>query len=156
MGMGPVEKASGFELAYNLSEDTSIIFSREVAPEQLAKITFVAELNRSKHQQRIQDSFREADGLFRETLGNEFATYFTSEEFVSELKLLGSSKLTVAIVHGEYETLIKLQYLENLPGIMPWRKKVHIIPDSAHCTIFENPDPVALLIHEFVTDVSNR
>jgi pimeloyl-ACP methyl ester carboxylesterase len=155
MGTGPVENVSGLALGYNLSEDIMALFRNNVTEEELEK-ALVLEVHHSKHQQIIKDSFWKTDGLCREVIGNDIGTYFASEDFVSELKLLSNQDLSVALVQGEYDKIIKLEYLENLKGINVWKNKVHIIKDSAHCAVFENPQPLAILIGEFASDVNKR
>jgi pimeloyl-ACP methyl ester carboxylesterase len=153
IGTSPMKDGNDLPRAYNLGEITLPFFQKNPEPAALeAAIAF------SIHDKNLfpffYKSYAENDGAYREMVGADIGTYFNSGDFRSEIDLLNSVPLT-AFVLGEYEKLVPVAYLRELPIRNLWRGDVQIIPGVTHCPQVEAPELFSAMLSEFVRDVGN-
>ena len=72
--------------------------------------------------------------------------------FADEIAVVGTLRQPLAILHGEDEQPVSLDYLRTLtiPGL--WRGAVQVIPGVGHALHLEAPDTFAALLEQFRAD----
>jgi pimeloyl-ACP methyl ester carboxylesterase len=73
--------------------------------------------------------------------------------FADEIEIVRSLRLPLAILHGEGEQLVSLDYLRQLtvPGL--WRGEVQLITGAGHAPHQETPEQFASLLEQFISDL---
>jgi pimeloyl-ACP methyl ester carboxylesterase len=74
--------------------------------------------------------------------------------FADEVAIAANMQRPLAILHGEHEQLVNLDYLRTLtiPGL--WRGEFQLIPDAGHAPHQETPDVFASLVEQFIADLN--
>jgi pimeloyl-ACP methyl ester carboxylesterase len=73
--------------------------------------------------------------------------------FADEIAIVSSLRQPLAIMHGEAEQLVSLDYLRQLtvPGL--WRGEVQLITGAGHAPHRETPEQFASLLEQFISDL---
>ena len=73
--------------------------------------------------------------------------------FADEIAIVSTLRQPLAILHGEDEQLVSLDYLHKLtiPGL--WRGAVQVIPGVGHALPQEAPEEFAALLEQFIADL---
>lgn len=70
-----------------------------------------------------------------------------------EVAILANLGQPLAVLHGERDQLINLDYLRQLSMPTLWRQTVQVLPGVGHAPHLESPDAFAAVLTEFVTEV---
>lgn len=70
-----------------------------------------------------------------------------------ELDIVRSLRQPLAILHGEGEQLISLDYLRQVPSAGLWRGEVQLISGAGHAPHQETPEQFATLLEQFISDL---
>ncbi|PUZ26169.1 hypothetical protein DCC81_18200 [Chitinophaga parva] len=97
---------------------------------------------------RLVNAYRNTDPQFRVSLGASLARAAWSDE-ISNLQQAG---LPVAIVFGENEAIVNMQYLDNVP-LPRWQNQVHVIKAAGHLAQLDQPAVFEALLCRFIADV---
>jgi pimeloyl-ACP methyl ester carboxylesterase len=151
----PCHGPESIPAGYAMSEDIMAFFKSQATEEELAKALNL-EVLRNEHQDVVRNSYLSADGRIREILASEIGTFFGSKDFVSEVDLMQDPGLQTAMIIGEHERMINRTYLEGLSIANLWKDQVHVVSQSAHCPMLENPDEFSELVRGFVAEVHRR
>ena len=75
--------------------------------------------------------------------------------FADEVAIVGMLRQPLAILHGEAEQLVNLEYLRRLaiPGL--WRGEVQLIAGAGHAPHRETPEQFATLVEQFIGDLGD-
>ena len=73
---------------------------------------------------------------------------------IHEAKLVANLECPIAIIHGEKEPFVKLDYLQRLQIPTLWRKEVQILPSLGHSPQIENPLDFIRILSDFLEEVS--
>jgi pimeloyl-ACP methyl ester carboxylesterase len=73
--------------------------------------------------------------------------------FADELEIVQSLRQPLAILHGEGEQLISLDYLRQVPAAGLWRGQVQLITGAGHAPHQETPEQFATLLEQFISDL---
>jgi pimeloyl-ACP methyl ester carboxylesterase len=73
--------------------------------------------------------------------------------FADEIAIVGTLRQPLAILHGEDEQLISLDYLRKLTIPSLWRGTVQVIPGVGHALHQEAPETFAALLEQFIADL---
>jgi pimeloyl-ACP methyl ester carboxylesterase len=102
----------------------------------------------------IPESFRadckRTDGRARETLGGSIAPGL----YRDEVQVVENLKVPLAILHGEHEQLVNLDYFKRLNAPTLWHGAVQMVPDSGHAAHWENPVQFNALLEAFITETA--
>ncbi|WP_326642412.1 alpha/beta hydrolase [Streptosporangium sp. NBC_01755] len=89
------------------------------------------------------------DGTARTSL---FAT-LGSGGFADEVEIVAQLTRPIAVLHGEGEQLVSLDYLRGLAMPTLWRGAVQLIPGVGHAPQVEAPENLADILTQFITDL---
>ena len=73
--------------------------------------------------------------------------------FADELAIVSALQVPLAVLQGEGEQLINLDYLRQLKIPTLWRGAVQIIPGAGHAPQQETPEAFAALLDQFIADL---
>lgn len=94
--------------------------------------------------QFVEDCLR-TDPLWRGSFGESIG----QGRFRDEVEIVQSLRQPLAVLHGEHEQLINLDYIRNLPMPALWRGAVQVVPAAGHALHWEAPDTFAELVQAF-------
>jgi pimeloyl-ACP methyl ester carboxylesterase len=97
-------------------------------------------------------AFKQTDGLARSTMGASIMT----ANFEDELKIVANLTKPLAILQGEHEQLVSLDYLNSLEAPTLWRGAVQVIPDAGHSPHLEQPEAFNSLVAAFLRDTNRQ
>jgi pimeloyl-ACP methyl ester carboxylesterase len=150
-GTPPLGNAETTEVPFKSHPASSLLFKPDFT-EQEQKLYLEALFRPAVPE--VPDTFRqaflEADGRFREVLGNQAAQVLYKDE-VSIVKNLTTP---LAVFHGSEDQLINLDYLRALDYLSLWRDEIINIPNAGHSPQWEQPDHFNRLVREFIADTA--
>jgi pimeloyl-ACP methyl ester carboxylesterase len=88
------------------------------------------------------------DGAARAGLGASLA----EGRYADEIAISSTLGRPLAILHGEGEQLINLDYLRTLSIPTLWRGEIQLIPGAGHAPHLETPDQFISLLDQFLAD----
>lgn len=74
-------------------------------------------------------------------------------QFADEIEIAENLRQPLAILHGEGEQLVSLDYLRGLSIPPLWRDEVQLIPGAGHAPHRETPERFASLLEQFISDL---
>jgi len=98
------------------------------------------------------EDMRRADGRARAAVGASIRP----GGYQDEVALVQSMRVPLAVVQGEGEQLVSLDYLRRLPMPSLWRSEVQVIPGSGHAPQWEQPAAFNALLSAFVADCEGQ
>ena len=90
------------------------------------------------------------DGAARAGLGASLA----EGRYADEVAVVAALPKPLAILHGEGEQLVSLDYLRTLSIPALWRHQVQLISGAGHAPHQETPAAFTALLHDFIADLS--
>ena len=75
---------------------------------------------------------------------------------INQRDALATTRLPTAIVNGNDDQIINLDYVESVPYSNLWRGKCFRISSASHSPFWETPDFVNFLLSNFLTDLSGK
>lgn len=73
--------------------------------------------------------------------------------FADEVDIVAHLRRPIAVLHGQDEQLVNLDYLRGLAMPTLWRQAVRVLPGVGHAPQAETPQEFAKLLSEFLTDL---
>jgi len=73
--------------------------------------------------------------------------------FADEIAIVGTLRQPLAILHGQEEQLVSLDYLSKLTIPSLWRGAVQVIPGVGHALHEEAPETFVALLEQFIADL---
>jgi pimeloyl-ACP methyl ester carboxylesterase len=73
--------------------------------------------------------------------------------FADEVGIVARLTQPIAVLHGQQEQLVNLDYLRGLTMPTLWRQAVQVLPGAGHAPQTETPREFAELLTEFLTDL---
>lgn len=98
------------------------------------------------------EAFGQTHGLARLTMGASVGTV----NYEDELKIVANLDKPLAILQGEHEQLVNLDYLNKLDAPTLWRGTVQVIPGAGHSPQIETPAAFDALVESFLVDTSKQ
>jgi pimeloyl-ACP methyl ester carboxylesterase len=109
----------------------------------LGKLTQNPELQRALHR---------ADGRAREMM---FASLMTGQAS-DQRELAEKSKLPIAVVNGEEDPLVNLEYIGGLSYGTLWDEHCYVLRGLAHMPFLEAPEVFNAVLSRFLADMAKR
>ncbi|HEX6354643.1 alpha/beta hydrolase [Actinophytocola sp.] len=92
------------------------------------------------------------DGAARSELAASLAT----GPYADEVEVVATLDRPLAILHGEHEQFVNLDYLTKLHAPTLWRGAVQVIAPAGHAPHEETPEELAALLDQFIDDLPTR
>ncbi|MFD1052475.1 alpha/beta fold hydrolase, partial [Kibdelosporangium lantanae] len=73
--------------------------------------------------------------------------------FTDEVKIVAELSRPLAVLHGEDEQLVNLDYLRDVPMPTLWHGEVRVLPGVGHAPHEEDPEQFAEVLTRFVTEL---
>ncbi len=74
--------------------------------------------------------------------------------FTDEIAIVAALQRPLAILQGEGEQLVSLDYMNKLTIPSLWRGAVQLIPDAGHAPHQEAPEAFTALLTQFIADLT--
>jgi len=100
----------------------------------------------------MQTAIEQTDTNFRSTL---FAAA-RRHVGVNQRNALALTHVPTAIVNGEFDSMVNLDYVDRVPYAKLWRGKCFRMPNSSHSPYWDAPERVNLLLSDFLKDLSGE
>jgi len=150
-GTPPVASAAQMGEAFLPNPAMNVGFTASVGPEEARAYaaSFTAPRSAQSLDEFVADILR-TDGEARAGL---FAS-IGEGRFADEVAIASTLRQPIAILQGEGEQLVSLDYLGRLtiPGL--WRGSVQLIPGAGHAPHQETPGTFADLLDQFIADLA--
>ena len=75
---------------------------------------------------------------------------------VNQRAMLALTNTSTAIVNGEDDRIVNLDYVDSVPYANLWRGKCYRIPGATHSPFWEVPDIINRLLADFLRDLAGR
>jgi pimeloyl-ACP methyl ester carboxylesterase len=153
-GTPPVASAAQMGEAFLPNPAMNVGFSADVSREdaELYAASFTAPGSTMSRDDFVADVLG-TDGAARASL----LASIGQGRFADEVAIVSSLRQPLAILHGEGEQLVNLDYLRKLQGQIPslWRGQVQLISGAGHAPQQETPEQFADLLAEFTDDLGD-
>jgi pimeloyl-ACP methyl ester carboxylesterase len=149
-GTPPVASAAQMGEAFLPNPAMGVAFTAAVEPEvaRASVASFTAPGSALSLDEFTADFLR-TDGEARTAL---FAS-IGEGRFADEITIVSTLPQPVAILHGEGEQLVNLDYLQQLAIPTLWRGRIQLIPGAGHALHREAPAEFADLLERFIADL---
>ncbi len=125
-----------------------LFYTKELNKEQLIQLANACLYNK-EWQDYITDGMSKSSGILRELTPTAIAT----GSYNNEVDIIEQLNIPLAIIHGENEKMINVNYYHSLNIPTLWKNKVHIIPQSGHFPQLENATGFNEILAEFINDI---
>ena len=151
-GTPPVGIPPALDMAFLPNPAMVAAFANELAPEQIAAFGEACLKPGAAPDPYFFEAFAQTHGLARATMGGSIA----AGNYEDELKIVRNLDKPLAILQGEHEQLVSLDYLKGLQAPTLWRGAVQIIPGAGHSPQVEAPAAFDALVGAFLEDTSPK
>lgn len=145
-GTPPLGMPPEFDKAFIPNAAMPLLFQEILSDKEMELLA--ANLTDEINKEEIIIEMRLADGNARSFLGASIPKGL----FKNELEIVEKLNVPVAIIHGEYDALINLEYLNQLSAPTLWKNKIHLISSATHCPQIEQ----ALAFNSILTEFSDE
>jgi len=71
-----------------------------------------------------------------------------------EIEIVSGLSIPLAILHGENEQIVNLNYIEGIKTLTLWRNDVQVVTGAGHAPQWEQPETFNRLLDAFIEDAS--
>lgn len=151
-GTPPVGIPPRLDLAFLPNPAMGAAFADELTPEQIAAFGEASLAPGTQPDAAYFEAFAQTHGQARATMGASVGT----ANYEDELKIVQNLDKPLAILQGEREQLVNLDYLRGLDAPTLWRGEVQVIPGAGHSPQFETPAAFDALVAAFLEDTGRK
>lgn len=144
-GAPPVGKPPAMEQAFLPHPSMNVLFKGVLTPEEaelLESASFIP--GTPPPPQFVEDCLR-ADPQWRGSFGGSIM----QGRYLDEIEIVHTLRRPLAVLQGQHEQLINLDYLRSLSMPTLWRGAVQVVPDTGHALHWEAPQAFAALAQAF-------
>lgn len=152
-GTPPLGNPAQMEKAFISGPSMSNIFKSKLADEEIkewVRTQFSPEAG-IEIPSCFGDEIKCTHGDAREYLGKSIA----SLKYRDELEAIENINVPFAILHGENDSCINLNYLKKIKSPSLWRNEIQVILGAGHSPQWEKSEVFNTLVEEFVDDVNH-
>lgn len=149
-GTPPIATADQMSVAFQPNPAMAFTFAPSLSPDEARSYAeaFTAPRSSLDLGEIVADVLR-TDGAARAGLGASLA----EGRYADEVAITSAMNKPLAILHGEAEQLISLDYLRTLRIPALWRQEIQLIPGAGHSPHLETPEAFARLLQDFLADL---
>jgi len=148
IGANIIGESLGVPDIFTANSNLSVFFSANPIDEDVDKMikegSYYASDNSIK---KCREIFKKTDPAFRQHI---FAS-LSKQEWTDEIKNLKEINIPIAIIYGEAEKFINVNYLDK-SSLKKWRDNIILIKEAGHLVQNDQPKALAALIKEFTKD----
>jgi len=150
-GTPPIATADQMSVAFQPNPAMAFTFAPSITPDEARSYAeaFTAPRSSLDLDEIVADVLR-TDGAARAGLGASLA----EGRYADEVAIVNAMNKPLAILHGEGEQLISLDYLRTLSPPTLWRHELQLIPGAGHAPHLETPDQFTALLTQFLADLA--
>ena len=150
-GTPPIATADQMSVAFQPNPAMAFTFAASITPDEARSYAeaFTAPRSSLDLDEIVADVLR-TDGAARAGLGASLA----EGRYADEVAIVNAMNKPLAILHGEGEQLISLDYLRTLNPPTLWRHEIQLIPGAGHAPHLETPDQFTVLLEQFLADLT--
>jgi len=147
-GTPPLGFPPAMEKAFLPRPEAGLMFKPDLTDSEIKTLAQLFCTNNSNIK-IVYEQLKKSDPDFRTFIGMSLS----SGKGYDEIDILKNFNKPIAIIHGENDPLINLNYIEELaiPGL--WNNKINIIPKAYHSPQLEHSDEFNILLKEFIDSV---
>lgn len=149
-GTPPMNFPPPMERAFLPNPSMASIFKAELSEEEIAAWGSADFKPGATVPAQFFEDVKRTDGQAR--LG--LAASIASGNLADEIEAATSLKVPLAILQGEQEQLVNLEYLQSLSLPTLWRNQIQIVPDAGHTIHAENPAAFERLVADFLGETA--
>ncbi len=147
-GTPPLTLPPKLEEAFLPNPDLMLAFKANLTDTETRKLAH-AFIQESAHETgKVQESIQLTDPLARAYIGQSIST----ELYNDETRLLAQAKIPIAILHGKKDSLVNLDYIQNLNIPALWKNSVQVIHLASHSPFLENEETFQERLKNFLKD----
>jgi pimeloyl-ACP methyl ester carboxylesterase len=150
-GTPPVAAAAQLGEAFLPNPAMNVGFTASVGPTEAR--AFAASFTAPRSAQSLDEFVADILRTDGEARAGMFAS-IGEGRFADEVAIAGALRQPLAILQGEGEQLVNLDYLRQLTIPSLWRGRVQLIPGAGHAPHQETPEKFAGLLDEFIADLA--
>jgi pimeloyl-ACP methyl ester carboxylesterase len=150
-GTPPIATADQMSVAFQPNPAMAFTFAPSLSPDEARGYAEAFTAPRSSLDlDEIVADVQKTDGAARAGLGASLA----EGRYADEVAIVNALNKPLAILHGEAEQLISLDYLRTLSPPTLWRHEIQLIPGAGHAPHLETPDAFTVLLTQFMADLA--
>ena len=148
-GTPPIATADQMSVAFQPNPAMAFTFAPSITPDEARSYAeaFTAPRSDLDLTDTVADVLK-TDGAARAGLGASLA----EGRYADEVAIVNALNKPLAILHGEAEQLISLDYLRTLRIPALWRDEIQLIPGAGHAPHLETPAAFTALLQDFLAD----
>ncbi|CAB3751530.1 alpha/beta fold hydrolase [Paraburkholderia solisilvae] len=134
---------------------TGLPHARAASREQLSDAEiddFVAAIFGASAEPFLRDAVVRTDGRFRSRL---FEAIRTEADYTDQRVTVKESRVPLAVVNGDTDRIVKLDYLDTLSYGNLWEGRCHRLPGLGHASFWEDPTQFNPLLDRFLRDIES-
>jgi pimeloyl-ACP methyl ester carboxylesterase len=147
-GTPPVAIPPAMDLAFLPNPAMAAAFADELTPEQITAFGEACLKPGATPDAGFFEAFAQTHGRARATMGGSIR----AANYEDEVKIVQNLDKPLAILQGEHEQLVNLDYLKGLQAPTLWRGAVQVIPNAGHSPQVETPAAFDALVAAFLED----
>lgn len=145
-GTPPLSKPPLLEAAFLPHPVIPLVFQETLTQEEKEKWSHSCFVHKSNIPNFFLADLTSTDPKFRSAVGG----ILVSPDFRDEAAALSDLSIPVAVIHGQQDQLINLDYLNNVHTPTLWQKSVQVIPEAGHIPQWEQPQAFNELLVRFI------
>jgi pimeloyl-ACP methyl ester carboxylesterase len=149
-GTPPIASADQMSVAFQPNPAMAFTFAPAISPDEARAYAeaFTAPGSALNLDEIVADVLA-TDGAARAGLGASLA----EGRYADEVAITSALTRPLAILHGDGEQLVSLDYLRTLRIPALWRDEVQLIPGAGHAPHLETPGAFTALLQDFLADL---
>lgn len=126
-----------------------LFFKGELSDEEI-DVLAKANLHSGDFVQQVKSELKKSDPQFRNVWMPNVQNYLPKDE----LEIVKSLEIPIAIIHGESDNLVNLEYIKKVPIKGLWKNEVQIIKEAGHLPFLEQADVYNQYLMSFNEDIN--
>lgn len=148
-GAPPVSDVPDFTIMYHPNPNLQFLYLETIEEKALKSLSNAMINSNEKISNQLESIILKSDPRVRSNLAKSIGMGL----FKNEVKLINHSTIPIAIFHGEDDTIVNENYLQQLNKTKLWENKIHLIKNAGHCPQLESSEKFNQLLKRFYSFV---